>query len=450
MRTAVCLLFIAVFGACVDAEPDPMAPHDESRIESALDTDTDTLEKYAAKCDFETGTTVPDFDCDAGTLVPTEHHDPATGKCDQPNRLNQKCDPGSRFQVLSESPTAYVVAHCRKKGLAAGRYGDIAVIQHNRTNGATCFYQALGDLDGKVKAPSKGTSAWPWYSPRQTADIGCAGCHDNGPLVRSPYLTRLKELGLPNPLPGSGDYTWNRTEPYRFVGLDFRFWRVHKVEVAGNTCNGCHRMGTNNVRPDLGTSLDLGMRATAESETNKNPHSPTSRIWMTPGSIYYSAANRAAAQAIHDCAAAFQAGGPLPAGCNVTDYTGSYSTPDSLPPVDFTLEKILDDSGWSARVHFKTTDTPYTKEVRLYTTAVPSGYSRPMRTYTAGGAVDVLDTDLFANTTYTYRACTVSDLYREQCVQGSISTATPGRSCPTGKVYCYGSCKDPWLCEDPW
>ena len=84
-----------------------------------------------------------------------------------------------------------------------GHYGDIAVIQHNRNNGATCFYQALGNLDGNVKAPSKGTSAWPWLTPAGTASIGCAGCHDNGPLIRSPYLTQITG---PNALPGAGDF----------------------------------------------------------------------------------------------------------------------------------------------------------------------------------------------------------------------------------------------------
>jgi len=82
---------------------------------------SDTLPQYAAKCDAAIGVTVPDFDCDAGTLVPTTHL--AGGRCDRPNRLNGVCDPGSRFQVLTRTADAYVVAHCRKKGLGARRYG---------------------------------------------------------------------------------------------------------------------------------------------------------------------------------------------------------------------------------------------------------------------------------------------------------------------------------------
>jgi hypothetical protein len=151
----------------------------------------DTFEEYTQKCDQAIGVTVPDFNCDSGTLVPTTNLTPPgaiypNGTCDRPNVLNGRCDPGSRFQVLTNNADAYVVAHCRKEGLSAGHYHDIAVIQHNQHNGATCFYQALGNLNGDVKAPSKGTSAWPWLPPAKTAKIGCGSCHDNGPIIRSP------------------------------------------------------------------------------------------------------------------------------------------------------------------------------------------------------------------------------------------------------------------------
>ena len=108
----------------------------------------DELQDYAAQCDQAIGVTVPDFDCDAGTDVPgqgTTFTGDQTATCDEPNRLNRVCDPGSRFQVLVNSDDAYIVAHCRKQGGDPGMYGDIAVIQYSRKNGATCFYQALSD-----------------------------------------------------------------------------------------------------------------------------------------------------------------------------------------------------------------------------------------------------------------------------------------------------------------
>ena len=281
---------------------------------------SDTLEGYAAKCDLAIGVTVPDFDCDAGTEVPISNF--ANGKCDRPNRLNQECDPGSRFQVLTNSTDAQVVAHCRKQGLAAGQYGDIAVIQYNRNNGAACFYQALGNLNGQVKAPSKGQGAWPWISPAGTANIRCGGCHDNGAFIRSPYITQ--DMGS-NTMPGAGDFSFNRNQPYYWVGEDFAFWRASKVEVTGNLCNSCHRMGVSNISGMVrGTALDFGIRATAASEVAKNPHSQDSPIWMPPGQILFDQTNANFAKAIHDCALASLQGGTLPANCTVTPFAWAF------------------------------------------------------------------------------------------------------------------------------
>jgi hypothetical protein len=270
----------------------------------------DTLEQYSKKCDQAIGVTVPDFVCDAGTLVPDTH--PTGNRCDRPNQLNMVCDPGSRFQVLTDNANAAVVAHCRKKGNAAGNFGDIAVIQYSKQNGATCFYQALGTLSGNVKAPSKGTGAWPWMTPTDTAGIRCARCHDNGALIRSPYLTQLKDNpGEKNVLPGSHDSSFNSKQPYAFVGTDFSSWRAYEVKVKGNLCNDCHRMGVSNLTaldPDNGegTSLDFGIRATSAFDHNKNhsknKDSAESPLWMTPGTITFNQGHLDAAEEIQKCA----------------------------------------------------------------------------------------------------------------------------------------------------
>lgn len=280
---------------------------------------SEPLEQYAQKCDDAIGVTVPSFDCEDGTLVPTTHH--ANGKCDQPNRLNQECDPGSRFQVLVNTSSAYVVAHCRKRGQGAGLYQDIAVIQHNKKNGATCFYQALGNnLDGDVKAPSLGTGAWPWLTPASTASINCVGCHDNGPLIRSPYMTLVTG---DDAMPGRGDFSFNRDQPYRFIGADFASWKAYKVEVSGNACLGCHRMAVNSTSNSRGTALDLGIRATATSEVAKNPHSADSPIWMMPGQTTFLQSSADSALAIKNCGLRKNEN-PLPntPQCRITQYTG--------------------------------------------------------------------------------------------------------------------------------
>ncbi|MBN8232243.1 hypothetical protein JYK02_32500 [Corallococcus macrosporus] len=327
LRAAWALLGLAVtagLGACgegtgVNAEHRLVSSSGEPVLAQQTSALSDTLEQYAAKCDAAIGATVPDFNCELGTVVPTTNH--LNGKCDRPNRLNEQCDPGSRFQVLKDTADVSIVAHCRKQGNAANYYGDIAVIQTNKKNGATCFYQALGTLYGAdVKAPSKGTGAWSWKTPADTASIRCVRCHDNGALIRSPYLTQVTGV---NKLPGAGDVGFNHDQPYRFIGADFATWKAYKVEVAGNVCLGCHRMGTNNqLGYDDGVALDLGIRATATSEVAKNPHSPASPIWMMPGTTYYDANNASAAAAIRACALRRNEV-PLPntSACRITQYT---------------------------------------------------------------------------------------------------------------------------------
>lgn len=308
----------------------------------------DALAVYAKQCDDAIGVTVPDFDVDSplGTTVPTTNLRPVNAAysdvstCDRPNVLNGKCDHGSRFRVLVSTADAFVVAHARKMGLSQGLYGDVAIIQHNKVNGATCFYQgALADFglshDHNVKAPSKGVGnpAF-WMTPSQIAGskFPCGSCHDNGPIIRSPYLT---QIAGPNQLPGAGDVTFNSDgQPYSFVGADFATWKAYKVEVNGNTCNGCHRMGVNNLSNtgivhNNGTALNLSIQATADSgsgeeQKSKNGHSTASPIWMLPGQTTFQQSTLDAARAIQQCAQQFRGElAPLPnsQSCKITQFT---------------------------------------------------------------------------------------------------------------------------------
>jgi hypothetical protein len=300
-------------------------------VASAVLTDpaarADALQDYAQQCDAAIGATIPDFDCDAGTEVPVTH--PVAGpnntvaKCDRPNRLNRMCDPGSHFQVLTRTANVFAVGHCRKKGQPGTEYGDIAVIQYNRITGATCFYQALGTLPGKVMAPSKGMGAWPWISPSGTANIGCAECHDNGPFIRSPYLNQVTGT---NALPGSDDFGFNSTQPYAFVGGDFASWKTYRVEVDGNECIGCHRLGANNISAS-GTAIDFAIRATSASETSKNDPSADSPIWMPPVPVQtaFNQMHANSAKQIHDCALRLNEN-PLPnsSTCRITQFAAAF------------------------------------------------------------------------------------------------------------------------------
>jgi hypothetical protein len=315
----------------------------------------ETLELHSNRCLDLIGLDVPAFNCDDGTEVPANHLSAGAYPnqfCDAPNVLNKACDPGSRFQVLAETDEAIVVAHCRKHGRGPGLYGDIAVIQYNKSTGGTCFYQALEDdppaehdLPAKVTPPSEGNGPgkFPWLTPADTADIKCVHCHDNGPFIRSPYLLQLGNEPK-NRLPGTNDSDnvwgpkigWNLTQPYRFVGNDFQDWKVFQISLqgTGSECMGCHRMGLGSAKgtysASWGTSLSLGPMATGPTQPQKNPHSPDSPIWMKPGQTYYDPAVEASALAVQACAEAIVNGGALPPGCQMSQY-GQGDTCDPLP-----------------------------------------------------------------------------------------------------------------------
>src|SRR3569623_2670316 len=268
--------------------------------------------------------------------------------CDEPNVLNQACDPGSRFQVLVQTPDAAAVAHCRRNGkapLGSSVYNDIAVIQYNKSNGAVCFYQALGNLDGAhATAPSdgNGTGKFPWLDPSPTHGIRCTGCHDSGGFIRSEYLAQLSTP--PNVLPNQPDGFNNYGSVLNYVGIDFaadRSWRVNVLSgdgVGGSPCNTCHQLSVNNRLAfnlphssyPTGTRANFANVATAASQATKTPHSAASAIWMRPGQVTYQVGAEQSASAYQSCALGYwglqdvggsvtttmQDGDPV---CNTTD-----------------------------------------------------------------------------------------------------------------------------------
>lgn len=350
-------LGILVLWACGDA-PDQNTPSTQDPSEHVGATSealsgtsfNESLFETVKKCDEAAGFSVPAFDCDKGTEVtldtngaPVDYF--AHGKCDYPNHLNRECDPGSRFQVLRNDSKGYVVAHCRKKGAIDGGYNDVAVIQHNKLNGATCFYQSdvaapatLGTpsvVPHKIRAPSdpSGTEIRVQQNP-----AGCTSCHNNGPIIRSPYLAHLTG---PNTLPGAGDDAFNRDQKYRLVGNGASDLKIYKVDVGSNLCTSCHRMGTTNGWS--GGAGDFAMRAveahdvgglhaqkwdsTDFSTFHKHADSSASPLWMTPNPVTaskhtesFNQSNADAAQTVARCAKTF--GQAQPAGCSITQYSG--------------------------------------------------------------------------------------------------------------------------------
>ena len=256
------------------------------------------------------------------------------------------------------------MAHCRKQGNASGFYGDIAVIQHNKSNGATCFYQALGTLPGQnVPAPISGESApWNdgtghWIGPQGTEGIACTACHDNGAFIRSPYLAQLKTA--PHALPNSASGYNNLNTPLKYVGRDFktnRSWSISTSVAAGDngtSCTACHRLAVSNHEDvasggDSGTALAFSNTATASSQSSKNPHGNASPIWMRPGQITYKVAAEASASKIRDCARGFRDSDfvSAPAGCTVTLLADTWKSPTDADGDD--IENNIDNCKFTA------------------------------------------------------------------------------------------------------
>jgi hypothetical protein len=320
---------------------------------------SDSLQEYATKCDNLTGVHVPSFSCENGTEVPNQGNGVT---CARPNVLNNRCDPGSKFQVLVRTTEAIVVAHCRKDGQpATGNtlYNDIAVIQYNKKNGAQCFYQALTNLNGAaVTAPSQGTGAgFPWLTPKATEAIHCTGCHDNGGLIRSEYLAQLTTG--PNAFPNSDTGFDNNTIPVRYVGLDFvlnRSWSITGPTVVGNgaPCISCHRLAVNNyfafgringTAGHFATQSTQRIQSSAITTTTMNGVTYSIPRWMRPGQGAYDADAEASAEKFEDCANGFWAG--------KTEANGGFLIGSETPGCTFTTLATSWDS-WAGLIDLVT------------------------------------------------------------------------------------------------
>lgn len=336
---------LATTRQAVAGENEPVDCDDPSKPE--------TLEEYAKKCQTAMdGIEVPKFDCDddANSVeVPDTNGDGLPWPdetCDRPNVLRGQCDRGSRFQVLTNKGDIRAVAHCRKMGDSKGFFNDIAVIQYNQRTGDTCFYQSVigAHTPGAVPSPLYGQQGV-WQDPHSVAGIGCIGCHDNGPFIRTPYLAQ--NANFPEAvtkgavLPGSTDYSWNSTQPYRFVGTSFQGWKTYRVAVSNtnvpnstqNQCTTCHRMamssnGTSAGHPLYqtfgGTTFLFGGIATAKTQAKKNPHSTKSPIWMLPDNMAPNASlwaqqTETEAALVKACGQSIVDGKPLD-GCNLVRF----------------------------------------------------------------------------------------------------------------------------------
>jgi hypothetical protein len=290
-------------------------------------------------CDKQIGVSVPEFTCDTLVTAANQHaikssfvkgqEKDSSGDCNTPAMLRNSCDPGSTVGVLYNSPDVQISASCRTSPSGSG-YNDIAVIQYNRNNGASCFYQALGSMQSAdVRRPVLGNSTsqggWDrWF----LGGAGCVRCHDNGPFIRSPYMAAATDpLHV---LPGTKvSHYYTDNSPYWNVFAPQN--TTYSIKAKNNTCLNCHRLSAyldGSVLDSGGTSGHYALTASADNYNNpssgtnifsytfnnqsvsyipwdystivnKRPHGPESPIWMI--GTTYSQANFESAAKIDFC-----------------------------------------------------------------------------------------------------------------------------------------------------
>ncbi len=285
------------------------------------------LKDYTEACNEATGIEFPaTYSCEIstngkrGNVIGQEDEIPGNGpeqagsQCRFPARLTGSCDEQSVIQIIKENEDAFIVASCRKseeiyREEGDTHYADLAVIQHNRKNGATCFYQAYHQ-DGKlIPSPKNGipedtANTFTWQNIEGTLADNCVRCHDNGPLMRTPYMVNVPP---PNNIQYDVDYSEKELSPnfsgspYWFVGEEFSGWKTYRIDVPNNTCLGCHRLSVSvtgdSANGAEGTGILFATNSTADeynrddtsknnddSESNKYKidHSWCSPIWMKP------------------------------------------------------------------------------------------------------------------------------------------------------------------------
>lgn len=212
--------------------------------------------------------------------------------CDKPALLELgeqgQCIPYSRVMRVdsfrpdgSKHPDVDTILLCRRYTARLGRHSwrgqsyegakspafeDIAIIQHNRVTGETCWFQALpplGESKDARRVPPPDEGALPagtpshaerastfWLSPAETAQRDCVMCHDADPWMHSPYIDQVR-LSDGSSLVFSGmKASGGRTGRYSVVGSRyFPSWTMPTALAAaplanGRSCTSCHELGS--------------------------------------------------------------------------------------------------------------------------------------------------------------------------------------------------------------
>jgi hypothetical protein len=228
----------------------------------AADGHAQTLLEYGAQCAREIGE-IPPFDCNDGTDIPitvdgrTPGPDESPQYCDRPSLLSPgtpqpwQCLPHSRILNLSRGATQ-IAAYCRQNHLRHDpkpNFDQVMIVLHHTGNGKTCWFQSRPATDpdlginvsrvpppNEVKPPAgKPAAVEFWMTPGEIAakPPTCMSCHDAGPFIQSPYIAQVWDKVPTDP--------WGK---YSSIGPAFESHPLRVITTPGNTCTGCHRIGS--------------------------------------------------------------------------------------------------------------------------------------------------------------------------------------------------------------
>jgi hypothetical protein len=230
----------------------------------AAEKDDYDIVQYGSDC-AKLIAAAPPFNCLDGEIIPitVDGRTPDTYTrhmaCDRPAYLpypdstDGQCTPYSRVRVVRDDDIQMLL-FCRRMFIRppdSPMFDSIEIIMHNVVTGSTCFFISKNfgeDPNGEngLRVPPPNEAHAPdgfvsaralWAPPREVADHGCIFCHDSDPWMYSPWIAQTTQLPA---------------DPWGFhsvdVGGPFAAWpKPQSIRTRGNTCTGCHRIGSLNT-----------------------------------------------------------------------------------------------------------------------------------------------------------------------------------------------------------
>ncbi len=174
-------------------------------------------------------------------------------KCDNPSWASTPCYPGTRVGLLKSGGAAWAIL-CRRQSVQKSDdpyFQLIGVIAHNKTTGATCFFDKKPEVTltkknfvapGVADAKKQREAARIWAEPGESFE-NCMQCHATGAFIRSPYVSSValrREMG----------------RSYNIIGKKFKeLWMrdakdgapedaPRELVLDDGSCQGCHRLAS--------------------------------------------------------------------------------------------------------------------------------------------------------------------------------------------------------------